>query len=81
MQDFKKLNVWQKAYLLAVATYRATENFPKDELHGLTSQIRLSSVSIPANIAEGRRRGGRTEFNCFFQIASSSATEFEYHLL
>ncbi len=81
MQDFKKLNVWQKAHLLAIATYRATETFPKDELHGLTSQIRRSCVSIPANIAEGCGREGRTELNRFLQIALGSTTELEYHLL
>lgn len=53
MQDFKKLNVWQKAHLLAVATYHATSVFPREELYGLTSQVRRFCVSIPANIAEG----------------------------
>jgi len=81
MQDFKKLKVWQKAHSLAVAIYQATEMFPKDELYGLTSQIRRSCVSIPANIAEGCGRGGNTEFNRFLQIALGSATELEYHLL
>ena len=81
MQDFKKLKVWQKAHSLAVAIYQATEVFPKDELYGLTSQIRRSCVSIPANIAEGCGRGGNTEFNRFLQIALGSATELEYHLL
>lgn len=49
MQDFKKLNVWQKAHILAVAIYKATMSFPKDELYGLTSQMRRSASSIPAN--------------------------------
>ncbi len=52
MQDFKKLSVWQKSHLLAMAAYQATKAFPKDELFGITSQIRRACVSIPANIAE-----------------------------
>ena len=81
MQDFKKLTVWQKAHLLTVAAYKATEAFPKDELYGLTSQIRRACISIPANIAEGCGREGKVEFNRFLQIALGSATELEYHLL
>ena len=81
MQDFKKLKVWQKAHLLTVATYEATEDFPKDEIYGLTSQIRRACVSIPANIAEGCGRQGNNELNRFLQIALGSTTELEYHLL
>jgi len=81
MQDFKKLTVWQKAHLLAVAVYQATAGFPKEEVYGLTSQIRRSATSIPANIAEGCGREGGAEFSRFLQIALGSTTELEYHLL
>ena len=53
MQNFKSLKVWEKSHELTLAVYKATTNFPKDELYGLTSQIRRASASIPANIAEG----------------------------
>jgi four helix bundle protein len=81
VQDFKKLKVWEKSHQLTVAVYRATASFPKDELYGLTSQIRRSCSSIPANIAEGCGRGGKTEFARFLQVAMGSANELEYHLL
>ena len=61
--------------------YKASRAFPKDELYGLTSQIRRTCVSIPANIAEGCGRNGEAEFGRFLQIAQGSASELEYHLL
>lgn len=73
--------MWEKAHHLALAVYKATELLPRDELYGLTSQIRRASASIPANIAEGCGRGGDTEFARFLQIAMGSASELEYHLL
>ncbi len=81
MKDFRKLDVWAKAHQLALAVYQATATFPKEELYGLTSQIRRASVSIPANIAEGCGRGSDTELARFLQIAMGSASELEYHLL
>ncbi len=81
MQDYKKLSAWQKAHGLAIATYKATGTFPKDELYGLTSQIRRSCISIPANIAEGCGREGNVELGRFMQISLGSANELEYHLL
>ena len=81
MRDFKELKVWQKSHALALAVYKATTVFPKEEIYGLTSQIRRSSASIPANIAEGCGRGGEIEFARFLRIASGSASELEYHLL
>lgn len=80
MRDFKKLNVWQKAHALTVHVYKATYDFPREELYGLTSQIRRASVSIPANIAEGCGRGSEADFCHFLQIAFGSASELEYHL-
>jgi four helix bundle protein len=73
--------VWEKAHQLTLAVYKATTTFPKDEMYGLTSQIRRSCASIPANIAEGCGRGGDPELARFAQIAMGSASELEYHLL
>lgn len=81
MQDFKKLVVWQKAHLLAVSVYKATSVFPKEELYGLTSQIRRACVSIPSNIAEGCGREGPAELSRFLQISLGSVKEMEYQLL
>lgn len=81
MQDFKKLVVWQKAHDLTLDVYRATAPFPATEIYGLTSQMRRSSASIPANIAEGCGRDGNVEFARFVQIAFGSASELEYQLL
>lgn len=81
MKDFRKLIVWEKAHALTLAVYRATNEFPKDEMFGLTSQIRRAAGSIPANIAEGCGRNGDPELRRFMQIAMGSASELEYHLL
>jgi four helix bundle protein len=81
MGDFKKLEVWQAAHSLACEVYRETGTFPKTEVYGLTSQLRRSSASIAANIAEGCGRSGDTEFGRFIRISLGSATELEYHLL
>jgi four helix bundle protein len=81
LKDFKKQKVWEKSHGLTLAIYRATNNFPKDETYGLTSQIRRASASIPANIAEGCGRHGDAEFGRFLSIAMGSACELEYHLL
>ena len=81
MRDFRKLKVWPKAHELTLAVYKATRDFPKEELYGLTSQIRRSCESIPANIAEGCGRSGGAELARFLNIALGSASELEYHLL
>lgn len=81
MRDFRDLKVWEKAHHLTLAIYGATGMFPRNELYGLTSQIRRSCVSIPANIAEGCGRDGNLELARFLQIAMGSASELEYHLL
>jgi len=81
MRDFRKLKVWQKAHQLTLGTYKGTATFPKIEIYGITSQIRRSAVSIPANIAEGCGRNGDAELARFLQIAMGSASELEYHLL
>ena len=81
MQDFHDLKVWQKAHELTLAVYRITAGFPRDELYGLTSQLRRSCSSIPANLAEGCGRNGNAELARFCSIAMGSASESEYHLL
>jgi four helix bundle protein len=81
VQDYRHLKVWEKAHQLTLAVYKATVPFPKDELYGLTSQIRRACTSIPANIAEGCGRDGDAEFARFLRIAMGSASELDYHLL
>jgi four helix bundle protein len=81
MKDFRDLKVWQKSHSLTLNIYSATTAFPKEEMYGLTSQIRRSCSSIAANIAEGCGRNGDAEFARFLQIAMGSASELEYHLL
>jgi len=81
MKDFHELKVWQKAHQLTLAVYHITARFPREELYGLTSQIRRSCSSIPANLAEGCGRNGDAEFARFCSIAAGSASELEYHLL
>ena len=80
-RDFRKLKVWQKAHQLTLGAYKATATFPKSEIYGITSQIRRSAVSVPANIAEGCGRDGDAELARLLQIAMGSASELEYHLL
>lgn len=81
MRDFRKQQVWEKAHHLTLAIHKSTTQFPKHELYGLTSQIRRSSASIAANIAEGCGRDSDAEFARFLRIAGGSASETEYHLL
>ena len=81
MRDFKNIVAWQKAHALTLQVYKISVSFPKDELYGLTSQIRRASSSIAANIAEGCGRGSSAELARFVQIASGSASELEYHFL
>ena len=81
MKGFRDLKVWEKAHHLTLQVYKATASFPKEEMFGLTSQIRRAAASIPANIAEGCGRSGDAELGRFLQIAMGSASELEYHLL
>ena len=81
IQSFKDLDVWQLSMKLAEACYVATREFPKDELYGMTSQIRRSAASIPANIAEGYGRDQTGGFIQFLRVAQGSARELETHLL
>jgi four helix bundle protein len=81
MKDFKELKVWSKAHELTIAIYGLTRTFPREEIYGLTSQVRRSAASIAANIAEGCGRRSDGELARFLQIARGSASETEYHLL
>ena len=81
VKDFRDLQVWQKAHQLTLMVYRLTASFPRDERYGLTSQLRRSSSSIAANLAEGCGRNGDAELARFCSIAMGSASELEYHLL
>jgi four helix bundle protein len=81
MKDFRDLNVWTKAHKLTLDVYHATRTFPNDERFGLTSQIRRSASSVPANLAEGCGRGTDAELAQFAQVSMGSASETEYHLL
>jgi four helix bundle protein len=81
MEDFKDLKVWAKSHALTLAIYKSTSQFPREEIYGLTSQIRRASASIGANMAEGCGRRSDPEMKRFIQIARGSASELEYHLL
>lgn len=81
MNYFKELKVWQKAIELVTETYLKSKDFPKEEIYGLTSQIRRSAVSIPSNIAEGCGRKTSKDFSNFLGIALGSAFEFETQLI
>ena len=81
MKDYRNLDVWSLAHQITLKLYRVTAKFPREELFGLTSQIRRCSASIGANIAEGCGRRGNGEFHRFLQIASGSASELDYRLL
>ena len=74
MKDFRELQVWQKAHELTLAVYRATASFPREELYGLTAQLRRSSSSIAANLAEGCGRNGDAELARFCSMAMGSAS-------
>jgi len=81
MQDFRELKVWQKAHQLALAVYSITRKFPREEIYGLTSQMRRAAVSIAANIAEGRGSDGDRTFRRYLRTAMGSAFELEYYFI
>lgn len=81
MRDFRSIKAWEKAHQLALAVYAGTKTFPREEIYGLTSQMRRSASSIPTNIAEGCGRTGDAELARFCQISFGSASELEYQLL
>ncbi len=81
MRNFRELKVWERSHRLTLAVYKATVAFPREELYGLTSQVRRSCAAMPANIAEGCGRWSNADLARFLQIAPGSASELEYHLL
>jgi len=81
MRNYRDLQFWEKSHKLTLAMYKTTQRFPIEERFGLTSQIRRSSSSIPANLAEGCGRRSEGEMARFIQIAMGSGAELSYHLL
>jgi len=80
IQSFRDLTVWQKSIDLTVAVYRITQAFPREEMFGLTSQLRRAAVSIPSNIAEGQGRLNTREFRQFLGVARGSNCELQTQL-
>ena len=81
IQSYRDLTIWQDAIALATDLYRRTSAFPKEELYGLTSQLRRAAVSVAANIAEGHGREHTKSFIQFLRMAQGSLKEVETHLI
>jgi four helix bundle protein len=80
MSNFRNLQVWQKSMTLTTSIYFSTKNFPKEEIFGLTAQIRRSAISIPSNIAEGFGRDSNKEFLRFLNVSIASLFELQTQL-
>jgi len=78
---YKEMVVWKKAIQMVADIYKLTRTFPKEEIYGLTSQLRRAAVSVPSNIAEGHARGGRAEYKQFLIISRGSLAEVETQLI
>jgi len=78
MRDYRKIKAWKQADDLAVAVYERTRSFPREELYGLTAQLRRAATSVPANIAEGTARESKRDYLHFLYIARGSLTETQY---
>jgi len=81
VQNYRELIVWQKGMEVVAEVYRLTRAFPREELYGLTQQLRRAAVSIPSNIAEGQARDSTAEFRRFLSIAQGSRAEVETQIL
>lgn len=81
MRDYKKLDVWQRSYKLGLTIYSVTKTFPREEMYGLTSQLRRASISIPLNIAEGSRRSTDKDYKSFLHNAYGSNAEVEVQIM
>lgn len=81
MRNYRDLQVWSKAHSLTLDLYRISRAFPREEMYGLTSQLRRAASSIGANLAEGCGRRTSSELARFVRIAMGSASELDYHLL
>ena len=79
--SYKDLIAWRKAMDLVTEVYRATGSFPRDEIYGLTNQLRRAAVSVPSNIAEGQARFSRKEFHHFLSLARGFLVEIETQLM
>jgi four helix bundle protein len=79
-KGYRKLKVWEKAHKMAIGIYQGSKKFPREELYGLTSQLRRASFSVPINIVEGHASNSRKEFLSFLNIANRSIVETEYLL-
>jgi four helix bundle protein len=79
-ESYRDLIAWRKAMDLVTEVYRVTRTFPRDELYGLTNQLRRAAVSVPSNIAEGQARFSRKEFHHFLSHARGSLVEIETQL-
>jgi len=80
MRDYTKIETWRLADDLAVAVYESTRSFPRDEMYGLTSQLRRASYSVPANIVEGASRESKKDYLHFLYIARGSLSETQYFI-
>ena len=80
-QRFEDLVFWQKSHALALVVYKVTKRFPKEELFGLSAQMRKAAVSVPANIAEGFSKTGRSDKARFMNIAQASLEELRYYFI
>lgn len=81
VRDYRKIQAWEKAHAVVLDVYRVTAHFPREEMFGLTSQIRRSAASVPSNIAEGCGRGGESELARFLTYSQGSNMELDYQLL
>ena len=81
IRSFKELRIWQTGIELVKDIYALTDKFPKEEMYGMTSQMRRAAVSIPSNIAEGFKRNHNKEFSQFLHMALGSAAELETQLI
>jgi len=81
MNNYKELKIWQKSVELAVHIYEITKSFPKEEIYGLTSQLRRSAISISSNIAEGAGRNTKKDFSNFLGISYGSSCELETQMI
>ena len=81
MRNYRELQVWNKAHNLTLELYRVSRGFPREEIYGVTNQLRRAAASIGANLAEGCGRRTSTELARFVRISMGSASELDYHLL
>jgi len=79
-KGYKKLKVWEKSHILAIEIYKVTNEFPREELYGITSQLRRAAFSVPLNIVEGHASNSKKQFLSFLNIANRSLVETEYIL-